>query len=150
MDSYEKAERKRQARHRLHAQKARAGRLRNRVIAISLVCFALLWGAVFVQMATGNDPVLGRAATNAASVAQEGAGPEEDRQRRGSRQNTTPSGTSAAGSPPLEAEGAESEATAEAELEAEITQAEAESAEAEAIEFEAAEEELEPVTSSQS
>ncbi len=33
--------------------------LRSRVIAISLISFALLWGAVFVQMATGNDPVLG-------------------------------------------------------------------------------------------
>jgi hypothetical protein len=27
------------------------------VVAISLICFVLLWGVVFAQMATGNDPV---------------------------------------------------------------------------------------------
>ena len=69
MDAYEKAERKHQARHRRQAQRARAGRLRNRVIAISLVCFAVLWGTVFVQMATGNDPVLGGSAIKTASAA---------------------------------------------------------------------------------
>lgn len=59
MDSFEKIERKRQARHRIRAQRERAGRLKTRVIATSLICFALLWGIVFAQMATGNDPVLG-------------------------------------------------------------------------------------------
>jgi cytoskeletal protein RodZ len=59
MDPLEKIERKRQTRHRLRAQRERAGRLRARVVAISLICFVLLWGVVFVQMATGNDPVLG-------------------------------------------------------------------------------------------
>jgi hypothetical protein len=58
MDPFEKIERKRQARHRIRAQRDRAGRLKTRVVAISLICFALLWGVVFVQMATGNDPVL--------------------------------------------------------------------------------------------
>jgi hypothetical protein len=58
MDPIEKRELKRQAWMRLSAQKRRAGLLRGRVVAISLVCFALLWGIVFVQMATGNDPVL--------------------------------------------------------------------------------------------
>jgi hypothetical protein len=138
MDSYEKAERKRQARHRLHAQKARAGRLRNRVIAISLVCFALLWGAVFVQMATGNDPVLGRSATKTATAAR--SRPAETKVEPEVETEVEPAET--------EIEPVESEV--EAELEAEIAQAEAESAEAEATEFEAAEEELEPVTSGQS
>jgi hypothetical protein len=59
MDPFEKIERKRQARHRIRAQRERAARLKSRVVAISLICFALLWGVVFVQMATGNDPVLG-------------------------------------------------------------------------------------------
>ncbi len=59
MDPIEKQERKREARRRLRAQRRRAGQLRGRVVAISLICFALLWGVVFVQMATGNDPVLG-------------------------------------------------------------------------------------------
>lgn len=58
MDPIQKRELKRQAWMRLAAQKRRAGLLRGRVVAVSLVCFALLWGIVFAQMATGNDPVL--------------------------------------------------------------------------------------------
>lgn len=58
MDHFEKQERQREARQRLSAHRRRAGELRGRVVAISLICFALLWGIVFVQMATGNDPVL--------------------------------------------------------------------------------------------
>jgi cytoskeletal protein RodZ len=59
MNSVEKQERKREAQRRLRSQRQRAGMLRSRVIVVSLVSFALLWGVVFVQMATGNDPVLG-------------------------------------------------------------------------------------------
>lgn len=123
MDSFEIAERKRQARGRLRSQRARVGRLRKRAIAVSLVCFALLWGAVFVQMATGNDPALGSAAASAGAAAQESSSSEEERQRRRSSQSTT-SATSAAasGSPPLEDEeteaGSEAEATVEVEPEA--------------------------------
>src|SRR3954452_19168214 len=58
MDPIERRELKRQAWMRLAAQKRRAGLLRGRVVVISLFCFAVLWGIVFVQMATGNDPVL--------------------------------------------------------------------------------------------
>jgi hypothetical protein len=58
MDKFEMQERKREARRRLRAQREKAGELRGRVVAISLACFALLWGIVFVQMATGHDPVL--------------------------------------------------------------------------------------------
>ena len=58
MDPIQKRELKRQAWMRLAAQRRRAGLLRGRVVAISLVCFALLWAIVFAQMATGNDPVL--------------------------------------------------------------------------------------------
>ena len=58
MDPIEKRELKRKAWMRLAAQRRRAGLLRRRVVVLSLVCFALLWSAVFVQMATGNDPVL--------------------------------------------------------------------------------------------
>lgn len=84
MDSYEKIERKRNARRRRRAQQLRAGALRSRVVAISLACFALLWGIVFVQMATGNDPVLGPAAPH------------------GSRTASRPRSSAASGSPPLE------------------------------------------------
>lgn len=58
MDPIEKRELKRQAWLRLTAQRRRAGQLRGRVVALSLICFATLWGVVFAQMATGNDPVL--------------------------------------------------------------------------------------------
>lgn len=59
MDSFEKQVRKQEARRRLRAQRQRAGQLRGRVVAISLIAFVVLWGVVFAQMATGNDPVLG-------------------------------------------------------------------------------------------
>jgi hypothetical protein len=58
MDPIQKRELKRQAWMRLAAQRQRAGQLRGRVVAISLICFVVLWGIVFAQMATGNDPVL--------------------------------------------------------------------------------------------
>ena len=58
MDPIKKRELKRQAWMRLAAQRRRAGLLRGRVVVISLICFAVLWGIVFAQMATGNDPVL--------------------------------------------------------------------------------------------
>lgn len=58
MDPIQKRELKRQAWQRLAAQRRRAGQLRGRVVAISLICFVVLWGVVFAQMATGNDPVL--------------------------------------------------------------------------------------------
>jgi hypothetical protein len=58
MDPIEKRELKRRAWAKLAAQRRRAGLLRGRVVIASLVCFALLWGIVFAQMATGNDPVL--------------------------------------------------------------------------------------------
>jgi len=66
MDNFEKQERKREARRRLAAQRGRAGRLRGRVVAGSLICFAMLWGIVFGQMVSGNDPVLASKAKAAA------------------------------------------------------------------------------------
>jgi hypothetical protein len=59
IDPAERQMRKREARRRLMDQRRRVGALRSRAIATSLICFALLWAVVFVQMATGNDPVLG-------------------------------------------------------------------------------------------
>ncbi len=49
---------KRDAWRRLAAQRRHVGILRGRVVATSMICFALLWGIVFAQMATGHDPVL--------------------------------------------------------------------------------------------
>ncbi len=59
MDPFERSERRHAARHRQRAQQSRRARLQSRVVVASLICFALLWGIVFTQMATGNDPVLG-------------------------------------------------------------------------------------------
>ncbi|HTR75537.1 MAG TPA: hypothetical protein VMH33_09835 [Solirubrobacterales bacterium] len=58
MDPIERRALKRQAWMRLAAQRRRAGVLRGRVLALSLICFALFWSVIFTQMATGNDPVL--------------------------------------------------------------------------------------------
>jgi cytoskeletal protein RodZ len=58
MDTHERQEKQREARRRRNAQRSRAGFLRGRVVAVSILCFAALWVVVFAQMATGNDPVL--------------------------------------------------------------------------------------------
>jgi hypothetical protein len=97
MDPIEKHERKREAGRRLRAQRQRTGRLRGRVVAISLICFVLLWGIVFAQMATGNDPVLAsKHATASTSTA--------DKRHRAQARRAA------------ELEAAESAAAAEAEL----------------------------------
>jgi hypothetical protein len=70
MDPIQKRELKRQAWMRLAAQQRRAGLLRGRVVALSVICFLVLWGIVFAQMATGNDPVLSsKAKTSSGAVA---------------------------------------------------------------------------------
>ena len=124
MDPIEKHERKRQAWQRLRTQRRRAGQLRGRVVAISLIGFALLWATVFVQMATGNDPVLGSKSSKVAS--------------------SQPAKSSARQS--------EAEAVEPEPVEAELEAVETEIAEQEAAEIAAAEAEPEPapVTTSQS
>jgi cytoskeletal protein RodZ len=74
MDHFERHEKLRAAKQRLRAQRLRAGALRGRVVVISLITFALIWGVVFVQMATGNDPVLGDNSKTVASAQQSGRG----------------------------------------------------------------------------
>jgi hypothetical protein len=49
---------RRKALRLLDARRRRVNRMRRRVVTMSLVCFALFWGVVSIQMATGNDPVL--------------------------------------------------------------------------------------------
>jgi hypothetical protein len=136
MNSIERHERKRQAWQRLRAQKRRAGQLRGRVVAISLIGFALLWATVFVQMATGNDPVLGNKSSKVAS-----SQPAKGSARQSEAEVVEPE--------PVESEPVEAEPEVEAE---ELEAVEAEIAEREAAEIEAAEAEPEPapVTTSQS
>jgi hypothetical protein len=76
MDSIEKVARRREARRRMRAHQRRSGQLRGRVVAASLLCFTLLWGVVFVQMATGNDPVLGRGTSGGATASKRSPPPE--------------------------------------------------------------------------
>jgi cytoskeletal protein RodZ len=141
MDDFEKSERKRQARHRIRAQRERAGRLRNRVVAISLICFALLWGVVFVQMATGNDPVLG----DTSSTTVKKGSSERNRHAARAASAEADAGTPSEEFDATEPEELEEEAFAEEPVEEEPVEAEAEPVEEEFIEEEPA-----PVTTSQS
>jgi hypothetical protein len=75
MDTRERRQRQQEGLRRLSARRARAGFLRGRVIAASIVCFGLLWAVVFLQMATGNDPVLS-ASSNAKATAARVSRPE--------------------------------------------------------------------------
>jgi hypothetical protein len=150
MDSFEKHERMQDARRRLRAQRQRAGQLRGRVVAISLIGFVLLWGVVFAQMATGNDPVLGDKSSVVATSS-----------TKKHRTETTELPVEAAETDAKEASGSSQaageaiETTAPEELElqqaAEREALEAaEANEVEAAEIEAIEVEPEPVTTSQS
>lgn len=134
MDPIEKRELKRKAWMRLAAQRRRAGLLRGRVVVLSLLCFAVLWGAVFIQMITGNDPVLAAKRTTTASRTVASAkDPVAKAKRHQLEQHLKQH----------EAEAAEAQAEAEAEAEIEgpvrSEAGEAELAEAEAREAEAAE-----------
>ena len=128
----------RRGKRKLDAMKRRATQLRERVVVTAIAGFVLLWTVVFVQMATGNDPVLG-----AGKAAQRPA------RKVAARNPERPSPQAA----PPEEETEEAEAEAEAEgFEVERLEAEeAEARELEEIEAEEAEfEELEAVTSGQS
>jgi hypothetical protein len=139
MDPIEKRELKRRAWAKLAAQKRRAGLLRGRVVIASLICFALLWGIVFAQMATGNDPVLSAksktVATRPIKRARRELETTETREvdpRHGRKREEGTSST--------DGEEVEEEAGAEAEEVASTGEAEAAEAEAtEAAEIEAAE-----------
>jgi cytoskeletal protein RodZ len=118
MDPIQKRELKRKAWMRLAAQRRRAGRLRGRVVAVSLICFVVLWGIVFAQMATGNDPVLSAKSSGAVASAS-----RRHEKARAARSRAT------------RAKAAEVEAEAEA-VEAELDAVGPVEAEAEAVEAE--------------
>lgn len=58
-----------QARRVLEARRRRIAQIRKTVATLSIVIFVALFGTIYVQMATGRDPVLGSqtSATKAAS-----------------------------------------------------------------------------------
>jgi hypothetical protein len=146
MDPIEKRELKRKAWMRLAAQRRRAGILRGRVVVMSLLCFAVLWGVVFAQMATGNDPVLSgkekataSRTVTAAKQAVETTEPRELEPRRSRDDEGGSGGEAIEAEPEAEEEAAQIEAEETARIEAEVE------AEAEAIEVEP-----EPLVTSQS
>ncbi len=140
MDPIDIQEKKRSAQRRLRAQRAKAGELRGRVVAISLICFVFLWGIVFVQMATGNDPVLG---DSSSTITKASAHPH--RHRAGS---TVESGASTDSEAELEANATEGlEAEEPVSEEPEFSE---EKVEVEPVEKVFVEEEPAPVTTSQS
>ena len=53
---------------RLRAHRQRVSRIRKRVIATTLVTFAVLWAVIFVQLVSGNDPALSHKTTVAAKT----------------------------------------------------------------------------------
>lgn len=139
---------RRRGQRKLDAMKRRTGQLRRRVIAAAIIGFVLLWTAVFVQMATGNDPALGTGA-----VAKKHAAIE--RRRRKLEASSPPPREEAEEVPSTEElEGGE-DSGIEAE-QAEAEQIEAERVEAEQIEIEQREaearelEELEAISTGQS
>jgi hypothetical protein len=136
MDPIEKRELKRRAWAKLAAQKRRAGLLRGRVVIASLICFLFLWGIVFAQMATGNDPVLSAksktVATRPIKRARKELETTDSREVDPRRARKQDEGASSAEGEAAEAEAAETAAAEAAEIEAaEI--AEIEAAEAEAL-----------------
>ena len=145
MSPAEREQRQREARRLLSARRIRAGFLRRRVVVLSIVCFAILWTAVFVQMATGNDPVLS---------AKSGASPTAKAPKRERRSEPEPAEAEAAEIEPAEAEEeflepVEAEEESVEPVEEEFIEPEAVEEEAEFVEAEP-EPELEPLTTGQS
>jgi hypothetical protein len=134
---------RRRGQRKLDAMKRRTGQLRRRVVVSAIVGFVLLWAVVFVQMATGNDPVLatGKSVRPAA--------------KKRSVTNPERRNFPATAPPGSEEDDEESPATVEPEAN-EAAGVEVERVEAEQIEFEQREtearelEELEAVTTGQS
>jgi hypothetical protein len=60
MDEIRQLEAKGLARAKSRSRRRRVAVIRNRTIRGSLALFAVLWAIVFVQLASGNDPVLSR------------------------------------------------------------------------------------------
>lgn len=58
MDEVRKLEAKSLARAKSRSRRRRVSTIRSRTIRGSLALFAVLWGIVFVQLASGNDPAL--------------------------------------------------------------------------------------------
>ncbi|HEX8958766.1 MAG TPA: hypothetical protein VF770_02980 [Solirubrobacterales bacterium] len=60
MDDLRRLEAKGLARAKIRSRRRRVSTIRRRTVRGSLALFTVLWGIIFAQLATGNDPVLSR------------------------------------------------------------------------------------------
>lgn len=60
MDDLRRLEAKGLARAKIRSKRRRVSTIRRRTVRGSLALFAVLWGIIFVQLVSGNDPVLSR------------------------------------------------------------------------------------------
>jgi hypothetical protein len=113
MDDLRRLEAKGLARAKIRSRRRRVSTIRSRTIRGSLALFTVLWGIIFAQLATGNDPVLSRV---------KGAHTQTAASRETGRGAHSQSGAVASSAPP--------EPEAESELESELApEARAESGE---------------------
>ncbi len=122
MDDLRRLEAKGLARAKIRSRRRRVSTIRRRTVRGSLALFTVLWGVIFAQLATGNDPVLSRV---------KGAHTQAAASREAGKSAHSQSGAVASSAPPepeaeseLESElapeaGAESSAEAESPTEAE-------------------------------
>lgn len=71
MAPIDREEGKRRAQAKLAAMRERARRQRRRVLSGATIAFVVLWLAIFTQMITGHDPVLGPVTATVRSAAEE-------------------------------------------------------------------------------
>lgn len=60
MDDLRRLEAKGLARAKIRSRRRRVSTIRRRTVRGSLALFTVLWGIIFAQLVTGNDPVLSR------------------------------------------------------------------------------------------
>jgi hypothetical protein len=111
MDDLRRLEAKGLVRARARSRRRRTSIIRSRTIRGSLGLFAILWAIIFVQLVTGNDPVLGRSGGGHAR-----ATAAQESRTSGTRE---PEAAAPATAPPEPESALEAERQLEAELAAE-------------------------------
>jgi cytoskeletal protein RodZ len=84
---------------RLRARRRRMTRIRKRVIAIAVVTFALLWGVIFIQLVSGQDPALSQKSAAVTSTTSTSSGSGTTSSASGATGSTTPSSGAGTTSP---------------------------------------------------
>lgn len=78
MDDLDRLEAKGLARAKSRSRRRRVSTIRRRTIRGALALFALVWGIVFVQLVSGNDPALKSPPTASARAAKRGPAAESE------------------------------------------------------------------------